>query len=259
MRKWRLCLFIEIFLTLVIIEGYSSEYARWYRKVAIRTFCRVTDNVRIVETLCQCLPNGNWENTSNVEVYVRPGEVPDRLVVVRAVCKGIAAAISGRRLLCFNRSRWTNNDKCVCRFGLGQIMHGLFGRTTRRVLVLVGYKGSLDDEIQPMPDLVAEDDAMDNALRDQLARDDDDEDDKDCNETDTPGKKDEPAAAGKDEEQPDEKTMNADGSVNFAAMNNNNRRLTWTFWRANPTGELIFIAAHYGVICYPHATHALGC
>ena len=146
MRVFRQALLTEVSETLEIKFGQSSDAEKRYRRIALTIFTGGRKRRRLVQSIMHVLPNGNWLLRDVVEVYVPEGSLVDRDVVVRVVARGLLKSLSWSQLPIFNRSRWTNNDDCICRLGLLEVCHGLLTRVYKRFLRMVGFRGSIDNE-----------------------------------------------------------------------------------------------------------------
>lgn len=173
MRVFRKALRLEILATLDIQVGQSSEEDTLYRSQACATFAGNGRRRRLIQSLVSSLPNGCWENHSIVQVFLPEGTRYDRSVIARIVASALVKSLAGTQFLIFNRSRWSANDDCVCRFGLMEACHGLLSRTFKRWLPMVGHsmRHSLAPARGPGGDGLAADGCEDEACRPQALDD----------------------------------------------------------------------------------------
>lgn len=85
------------------------------------------------------LPNGDWDNTVGVQVYVGNHTDWTRIGIAKRVCRAMMATMYTPHFQCFNRKKWLQNDEIVCRLGLLESVHRLGSRTFLRFLYRVGH------------------------------------------------------------------------------------------------------------------------
>ena len=144
MRVFRQCLFLEVVETIDIQFGRCTDGARRYRAACLWTFLGAGRRRRRLQSILECLPNGDWRLADRVQVFLPPDTDFSREKVAGVVARALLATLTRTSFLVFNRGRWTKNDTCINQLGLLQCCHGLLTRVYKRWLLAVGYTGSLD-------------------------------------------------------------------------------------------------------------------
>ena len=121
---------------LTIRIGYPSAECVAYRKFLINLFLSTGRQQCLRRFLLETLPNGNWRNESEVEVFVAPGVDFDRQQLAEGVTKGLLLALSSKVFTTYNQSKWLGCDLALDEVGLCLAVHGLaraaFSRSLQR-------------------------------------------------------------------------------------------------------------------------------
>lgn len=132
-HHFRQCLEDEVRSTLSICRGSAGPSAALYRSACVRCFLPRAVRRYERELTIRFLPNGNWQNSEEVEVWIPDGEgAIDEEAVKNTVASGILFAFASKRFKIYAKSRWNDSDISVGSIGLIFSCHDLGRRTLRR-------------------------------------------------------------------------------------------------------------------------------
>eukprot|EP00972_Heterocapsa_arctica_P055009 8110484-Heterocapsa_arctica.AAC.1 len=98
-------------------------------------------------------PNGNWENTKEVEIYLDmdPDDVSPEFLekAKRWAAEGMVFCFASKAFTIFPRSRWTGSENTTDEFGGLELCHGLLSATYPRWAELQGTKARVFARPQP--------------------------------------------------------------------------------------------------------------
>ena len=110
---------------IVFRRGQTSASALAYRKHILR-LCASHCPRLLARRLALCmLPNGDWRNTSDIEIFMPDGIAFDAETVRESVAESLRKCLAGRRYRIYPRSRWTRCDEAWDQFLLLEGCHGL--------------------------------------------------------------------------------------------------------------------------------------
>ena len=82
-------------------------------------------------TVLSRLPNGDWRNHYEVQIFVKPEEgealtQADRDRLANNVADALASVFTRKKLKIYLRGRWEGQEQAVCDLALLETVHGLF-------------------------------------------------------------------------------------------------------------------------------------
>lgn len=82
-------------------------------------------------TLLRLLPNGDWRDRSEVQVYLPPGlaEQVDMESMADDLTESLISALAFRRLRLHLWGRWLGQEEAFCDLAILEVVHGLFSAT----------------------------------------------------------------------------------------------------------------------------------
>lgn len=125
MQTWASQLRRVVRQRLVIKHGQPSQAALDFKRSLLR-LCLAHGPRRLERLMSMhALPNGDWRNVKDVEVYVPVGSsyCPERILDV--VSAGIVSVTPTSKMTLWPRHRWTKADKALSQFVLLEGCHGL--------------------------------------------------------------------------------------------------------------------------------------
>eukprot|EP00959_Pyramimonas_sp_CCMP1952_P471891 9499141-Pyramimonas_sp.AAC.1 len=131
MSDFRACLRHVVRAKIKIFRGRPPLETMVYRRAAIRTFVPGGGNESIRRALLHILPNGDWTNTENVEVWIAGDGPIDEERVIQRVVDGMLSALVHRRPRVWKRIKWIGKEEALCDIGLIEVCHGLLTPTYR--------------------------------------------------------------------------------------------------------------------------------
>lgn len=123
--------------------GFPPPSCLAYRRAALRWFIPGGGNAGVRRVLLECLPNRDWTNHQEIEVYTGVGAVDETALKVR-VAKGLTEALAHRAFRLYRRNRWTGQEEALSDLAIIEVCCGLLqlaytmwadrrGRKRRRV------------------------------------------------------------------------------------------------------------------------------
>ena len=97
-------------------------FAHQERKLSLRRF------------LLECLPNGDWRNHSEIQVFIPPGVSHNRQQVLQKVTAGLVVALCGKLFSTYPQHRWLGSEISVSEVGLLEAVHGLASATYEHMI-----------------------------------------------------------------------------------------------------------------------------
>ena len=149
MRVFRRCMFLEILSTLSLREGQAPPHQQMHRRMLLTLFAGRSRRRRLVQSVMDVLPNGDWTDDAKVEVWVASNADVDKSVVARITCNALGRILLGSTFTVFNRNRWTHNDDAICRLAMIEAVHRLLTRTFTLFLAHVCFFGKTNAKLFP--------------------------------------------------------------------------------------------------------------
>lgn len=127
-QDFRRCLRDVILNKLAIKVGESPPHCEIYRATALRTLLPRGGGLALRRALLAVLPNGDWTNQNEVEVYLnqQQADVADFNRLASDIASALVAAMLQRKIRVFTRNRWLGQEEAVCDVSLLETVHGLF-------------------------------------------------------------------------------------------------------------------------------------
>jgi len=125
---WQKCVFTVIFERLRLKEGVAPERAREYAKHMVLMFANENDVTDCtVRLMLAVLPNGDWENWTEVEYYVPClASVVNQPALIYNVASGLSAALTPCVPQKHREDHWTGAERATSQAGIGVACHGIF-------------------------------------------------------------------------------------------------------------------------------------
>ena len=140
MHTWRQELRAVIRERLVIKRGPPPPSCLPYKQQLLR-LCLIGSTRRLEKLLAMyMLPNGNWANMAQVEVYVPVGAACNLNSIADNLSAGLVQVTASSNYTIFPRSRWTKADRAMSEIALLQGCHGLASATFPRFVKRVSGK-----------------------------------------------------------------------------------------------------------------------
>ena len=139
-RTFRRAMYDEILADLRLYVGEPPEAVAAHRRKVLTVFLGVGRRRRLLQTILQCLPNGDWREDHHCEAYISPalGPIEDEVRIKKLIARGTVFALTHESFRVFERDKWTNNDFCISQLGLIDSCHNLLRRSYARWLSYVG-------------------------------------------------------------------------------------------------------------------------
>ena len=125
MERFRRSLAHVLAQKIVVTPGSSSLEAHRHRDFVLDLFCTTGSKVALKQYLLKKLPNGNWQDREQVQVFVTPGVAYNESDIKEKVISGLLLVLSGKLLRTFPRHRWLGADMAIYEVGLCEAVHGL--------------------------------------------------------------------------------------------------------------------------------------
>ena len=134
MERFRKSLASVVAQKLVVLPGTSSVKAAQHRDYVLDLFCNTGSKVALKQYLLKKLPNGNWQDHSQIQVFVPPGMEYCEANIKEQVLSGLLLVLSGKLFRTFPRHRWLGADNAVDEVGLCEAVHGLLSQAFEHMM-----------------------------------------------------------------------------------------------------------------------------
>eukprot|EP00971_Amphidinium_carterae_P029289 576426-Amphidinium_carterae.1 len=131
---FRTCLKQEVSNRLSILQGTVPTSAKAFKVRALNLFLGADTTKSVTQRIILSrLPNGDWCNTSQVEVYVKvdPASV-DKEALADSLEAGLVYAMVGSKPVPWAEHRWCSSHRAIEQIGLLLAVHGLLRPTFQR-------------------------------------------------------------------------------------------------------------------------------
>ena len=150
MDRFRKSLIAVVQARLVILPGAASPEAAKYKQSVLDLFCTSGTKTSLRRFLLEALPNGDWRNREQVEVFLAPGIAISRDQVVQRVAAGLVLALCGKLFSTYPQHRWLGSEISVSEVGLLEAVHGLASASYDHMLQQWTHSGSRAAATQPL-------------------------------------------------------------------------------------------------------------
>ena len=136
MATFRRCLQMEIRSKLKIYYGVCAQDAQDYREQCLSTFLTAGSRLLWRRLMLSALPNGDWRNKSQVEVFLPPsmqGQASEQKIA-STLEASLTSVLAGTKPHLYPRHRWTGCDLSVEELGRLECIHGLLTSTFLRFM-----------------------------------------------------------------------------------------------------------------------------
>ena len=134
MAKFRSCLAAIITERLSIRIGYPSAEMEAYRVAMLELFCQTGAHASLKQHLLQRLPNGDWRQSQQIQVFVPPGQDYDEGRLRQDLVTTLLICLSGKLFRVYPRHRWVGCDIVTDEIGLLECVHKLASTTFLRMV-----------------------------------------------------------------------------------------------------------------------------
>eukprot|EP00971_Amphidinium_carterae_P264823 5253071-Amphidinium_carterae.1 len=116
---------LEHEIPIVVLRGYPTARCQAYQQYILDLCCTQGGQLEVRKQLLQKYLNGDWTNTSQVQVYVVPGLEVNESHLKRIVKDVVSQVLCGRCYSIYSQHRWLGCLYAVQEVTLGLALHGV--------------------------------------------------------------------------------------------------------------------------------------
>ena len=142
---------------ITFLYGSATEECQQYRSWILDVFAKTGAKKEVKNHILRRLPNGNWQNVHQVEVYLKPGLQHNLPALRKQVISSFVTVFTSRAFKVYPRHRWVGADIAMDQVGLMESVHGLATSVYQAMVENVGPSSlpvsfDLDSFHEDLPD-----------------------------------------------------------------------------------------------------------